>query len=76
LPVQDFVALEDHLILEVEPGARLLGEHFAHRFIARLRGRFFVMVGEDGLDVQLARDLRNRVARVVMHHHEVAAGLA
>ena len=76
LAVQDFVALENYLVLEVEPRARLLLQRFAHGFVACLCVGFFVVVGEDGVDVQLARQIGNRVAGVIVHDGEVAAGFA
>ncbi len=73
LAVQDLVALEHGLILEGEPDARIGGQRVGHGAVALDGRRLVVMVGEDGLYVELPGEPGDRRTRGGVQHDQAAA---
>ena len=69
----DLVALEDHLVLEVVIGNAVLRERRARRRDRARSPRLVVAIGEHRIDAELARQRRNRFARLAVAHDQSAA---
>ena len=71
-----FVFFKDHLILETEPQARVLRQRGGHCGVAGDGLRFVVVVGKDGVGLQLGRQAGNGLGRIGVQHDQVAAQCA
>ncbi|MNT97718.1 hypothetical protein D3C72_2401030 [compost metagenome] len=70
---QELVSLEDNLVLECEQHSGVGSQCLTHGRVTPLRGRFVVVVREDGIGIEFGRQPGNGIARDIVKHDQAAA---